>query len=106
VLDQVIEPTEPVVEFQAGLRVAVGQVRAGDDDTMGRCLDIPRLVGLLTWQALWIGNGSQAHARMATPFREVWPGCREPQTAALAVRRSATLLKEVMGAYIGLLVCR
>lgn len=42
-----------VVEFRAGLRVAVGQVQTGDYDTMRRCLDVPRLgIGFFVWQAL------------------------------------------------------
>ena len=38
------EPGELVVEFRAGLRIAVRQVKAGDDDAFDGGFDVARLV--------------------------------------------------------------
>ena len=68
------EPVELVVEFRPGLRIAVRQIDAGDDDAVDGGLDVARLVIVaVAGQAVRVSTGSALRARMATPFQVFWP---------------------------------
>ena len=73
-VDQALVPGELVVEFRAGLRVAVGRIERGDDDAADRRLDVAGLgIGGIAGKLAAVSTGSAPRARMATPFHADWP---------------------------------
>ena len=68
--EQPLDPGELVVEFRAGLRIAVRRIEAGDQHAVDRRLDVAALlVGGSPGSALRVRIGSAPRARMATPFQ-------------------------------------
>ena len=74
VSDQSFEPGKLVVEFRPGLRIAVRQIDAADNNAINRSLDVTALLvrkspgssSRLTWI-------SCPRDKMATPFQVFWP---------------------------------
>ena len=66
-------PGQLVLEFRAGLRVAVRRIEAGDDDAVDRRLDVAACLSASS-PGSDLGSGPvRAAARMATPFQAAWP---------------------------------
>jgi hypothetical protein len=67
-------PGELVVEFRAGLGIAVRRVEGGDEHAVDGGLDVARLVSVASpGSAVRVRIGSTPRARMATPFQVRWP---------------------------------
>ena len=73
--DEAVEPLELVVELGAGLRVAIRQVQAADDDAVDLGLDVAavRVVGVAGQAAAALDGLAAFVARMATPLNDFWP---------------------------------
>src|SRR3989454_11342207 len=78
-LDQALEPRQLVIELRPGLRIAVRQIRAADDDPLPRRLKITALLVLRTARQLAL-----AHARVRAlredrpPFPRLLPPPQRP----------------------------
>jgi len=71
---ELLEPFQLVVEFRSGLRIAVRQIEACDQDAVDRGLEVARLgVPGIAGQRVRVTTGSPPRDRMATPFQAFWP---------------------------------
>src|SRR5262249_44056561 len=77
------QPVELVVEFRAGLRIAVWRIDAGDDDAGDRGFDVARLAIAVVARQF---DPGQHRLRFAREDRKTSNGSRNPQSRSKMTR--------------------